>query len=298
MNRLVSSDTERMLIHARFPLDDRQKLEAELTEKYGPEGKRPAKGIVIGTQVLEQSLDLDFDMMVSDLAPIDFLLQRAGRLHRHAYHERPSNHERPCLWINIPQADDGSPSLSVDALIYDEFILRRTYLALNGRDEVCLPADYRPLVEAIYNDSEPEPDSPLREAWVKLQKKQEKARGEAQLRILPEPDPESACCGQLARVTFEESESKASWFIAQTRLGDESLTIIPLEHVGNSVRLWPGDETIPLDSEAPRQMQKKLMRRSIRISNRYLIAALKAHAVALLDHPKPATIAFWKKLQA
>jgi hypothetical protein len=116
----------------------------------------------------------------------------------------------------------------------------------------------------------------LREAWVKLQKKQEKARGEAQLRMLPEPDPESSFCGQLARLTFEESENKATWFIAQTRLGDESLIIIPLERVENLARLWPNEETVPLDTEAPRQMQKKLMRRSIRTGNRDLIAALKA----------------------
>jgi len=275
VDRLASTDVERMLLHARFPLDERQKLETELTSKYGPEGKRPSRGIVIGTQVLEQSLDLDFDVMVSDLAPIDFMLQRAGRLHRHAHHARPAAHAQPRLWINLHQSDVGSLSIGVDALIYDEFILRQTWLALDGRDEIQLPADYRPLVETVYNDSEPAPDSSLREVWEKLQKKQEKARGEARLRVLPEPDPESSFCGQLARLTFEESESRASWFVAQTRLSDESLTIIPLERKGNSAQLWPGNEIVSLDSEALREMQKKLMRRSIRTSNRYLMAVLK-----------------------
>lgn len=276
VDHLASPDVERMLLHARFPLNDRQKLEGQLTAKYGPEVKRPAKGIVIGTQVLEQSLDLDFDVMVSDLAPIDFLLQRAGRLHRHAYHARPAAHAQPRLWINLHQSDEGSLSLGVDAVIYDEFILRQTWLALDGRDEIRLPADYRPLVEAIYNDSEPAPDSPLRKAWEKLQKKQEKARGEAKSRVLPDPDPESSFCGQLARLTFEESESRASWFVAQTRLGEESLSIIPLERNGSSAQLWPADETVFLDAEAPREMQKKLMRRSIRTGHRQLIETLKA----------------------
>ena len=276
VDRLASPDVERMLLHARFPLDDRQKLEAELTTNYGPEGKRPSKGIVIGTQVLEQSLDLDFDMMVTDLAPIDFLLQRAGRLHRHTYHPRPTSHTEPRLWINIPKSDDENLSVGADALIYDEFFLRRTLLSLNGKIELHLPADYRPLVETVYDDSEPALDNPMREAWKKLQKKQEKARGEARWRVLPEPDSESSFTGQLAGLTFEESESKANWFVAQTRLGEESLTIIPLERNGNLARIWPANETVSLDIEASRDTQKKLMRRSIRTGHRELIEALKS----------------------
>jgi len=275
VDRLAAQDVDRMLLHARFPLDDRQTLEGELTAKYGPEGKRPAKGVVIGTQVLEQSLDLDFDLMVTDVAPIDLLLQRAGRLHRHAHHVRPPAHDKPRLWINTPQSEDESISLITDAYIYDEFILRQTWQALRGRAEICLPADYRLLVEAVYNDSEPAHDSPLWPTWEKLQKKQEKARGEAYLRILPEPDYETSFCGQLSRLTFEESESKAGWIVAQTRLGEESLTIIPLERDGNIARLWPTNETVALDAEASRTIQKNLLRRSIRTSHYQLIRALK-----------------------
>ena len=59
-----------MLLHAQFPLDERQEREIEMVITYGPgHENRTKKGIVIGTQVLEQSLDLDFDGMVSDLAP-------------------------------------------------------------------------------------------------------------------------------------------------------------------------------------------------------------------------------------
>jgi CRISPR-associated endonuclease/helicase Cas3 len=274
--QIAPPDVECMLLHARFPLDDRHRLETELTAKYGAEGMRPTKGIVIGTQVLEQSLDLDFDVMVSDLAPMDFLLQRAGRLHRHSHHVRPEGHDRPHLWLNIPLADDGTPLLTVDALVYDEFILRQTWQVLSERKEIHLPADYRPLVEMVYDDRECPSDGRLQMAWEKLQKKQEKARNEAMWRVLPEPTPESSFCGQLAHLTFEENESKAIWMVAQTRLGEESLTVIPLERDGNLARLWPGSETFALEDEAPRKAQKKLMRRSIRTSNHYLIAALKA----------------------
>ena len=75
-------DLNLILLHSRFPLVQRQEIEEKILNQYGkpsPKVTRPRRGIVIGTQVLEQSLDLDFDLMVTDLAPIDLILQRAGR---------------------------------------------------------------------------------------------------------------------------------------------------------------------------------------------------------------------------
>src|SRR5690606_15746972 len=69
---------------SRLPNGERARVEAELRRLFGEEGTRAPKTgyIVVGTQVLEQSLDLDFDAMASDLAPVDSIVQRAGRLHR------------------------------------------------------------------------------------------------------------------------------------------------------------------------------------------------------------------------
>ncbi|KAA3660301.1 MAG: CRISPR-associated helicase Cas3', partial [Chloroflexi bacterium] len=98
---IAPDDIDCTLLHARFPLADRQQIEEEILEKYGKDAaNRPPKGIVIGTQVLEQSLDIDFDLMVSDLAPIDLLLQRIGRLHRHDRADRPDAHTEPHVFIN------------------------------------------------------------------------------------------------------------------------------------------------------------------------------------------------------
>src|SRR5690606_38235452 len=72
------------LVHSRFIADDRQRNDDWLRDTFG--ATRPsvtAPTIVVATQVAEQSLDIDFDLLVTDLAPIDLLLQRMGRIHRH-----------------------------------------------------------------------------------------------------------------------------------------------------------------------------------------------------------------------
>ena len=281
LENIAPPDLECLLIHARFPGDDRQRLEERLMKLYGPDGERPWRGIVIGTQVLEQSLDLDFDVMVSDLAPVDFLLQRAGRMHRHSFNARPEKHARPRLWINLPRDEQGNPDLSVDKFIYDEYILLKTWQILAGREEICLPGDYRRLVEAVYQVEELTSGHPDYAAWIKLQKKCAKAREEARLRILPEAYPDRSFCAQIAQLTFEEDENNVGWLVAQTRLGEESLTVIPLECSGDQIIAWPGGPELDLNLEAPWPVQKKLMRRSIRISNRQAVLALKGKKAKL-----------------
>ncbi|MGH7087832.1 MAG: CRISPR-associated helicase Cas3' [Stellaceae bacterium] len=69
--------------HGRFATEDRKRLDAAVEQNFG-KGTDPHRGIVlVGTQTLEQSLDIDADLLLTDLAPIDVLLQRLGRLHRH-----------------------------------------------------------------------------------------------------------------------------------------------------------------------------------------------------------------------
>ena len=89
VGKRLSDGTEVLLFHARFPADRRQQREDQALEVFGESGSRTGRKILIATQVAEQSLDLDFDLMVTDLAPIDLVLQRAGRLWRHSRQSRP-----------------------------------------------------------------------------------------------------------------------------------------------------------------------------------------------------------------
>lgn len=266
------------LLHARFPLDQRQGIEQALAQAYGRTGARPVRGIVIGTQVLEQSLDLDFDVMVSDLAPIDFVLQRAGRLHRHA-RERPEQHTHPRLWIYTPLQRDPTNKLGADVRIYDEYLLRRTWQALALPRVLRLPQDYRPLVEAVYS-GQPVPEEVLFPAWQRLQDKQAKDAQEAQLRLLPTPDAEDSFVPAIGQLTFDEDENSAAWKVAQTRLGEESLNIIPMTLLDGEmaqVILESGEQVVvALNRSAENDVLLKLLRRNMRISNYEAIQGIRA----------------------
>jgi len=229
---------------------------------------------VIGTQVLEQSLDLDFDIMVSDLAPIDLLLQRAGRLHRHQ-RTRPSTHNQPVLWINLHSDEDPMIPPAADRKMYTEYILRQTWSVLAGRDEINLPQEYRPLIEAVYDAGEPAKDSELRSAWDKLRKQESFAVDEANTRLAPAPDPMTPFSYAITQKTFEEDENSAAWVVARTRLGEESLNVIPLEVKGD-YGVLPDGAQINLSAEADRETQLRLLRRGLRVSHQDAIQAIRS----------------------
>ena len=171
------------LLHSRFPFFRREELEEQWMNALGKDTARRPKGcVLISTQVAEQSVDIDADLLITDLAPTDMLLQRLGRLWRH---ERP---DRPCaqpeVWIQSPPLPDAAVRLATEkelrqalgksAKVYAPYILVRSLQQWRGRMAVTLPTDIRAMLEATYAD--PSPDEP--DAWRELhrQLEQRKAR--------------------------------------------------------------------------------------------------------------------------
>ena len=276
---IAPDDVDCTLLHARFPLADRQEIEEEILAKYGKDAThRPPKGIVIGTQVLEQSLDIDFDLMVSDLAPIDLLLQRIGRLHRHDRSDRP--HPQPHVYINY-ELDEGEQLRIGKDRFYTPYILLKTWQEIEKKTAVSapfnLPHDYRPLIEAVYDETELAKDAPLFKAWQERQTKESKLEGEANIRLTKEPNPRRPFCRHDG-LTFHEDEDSADWMVAQTRYQErETITVIPMERVdGENGRLPHTTTTIPLTHSANRQTQLNLLQHSVRISRPEIVNALKA----------------------
>ncbi|RRD03579.1 CRISPR-associated helicase Cas3' [Arachnia propionica] len=138
-----------LLNHAGFMSADRAANDHELTELFGPGAgeERPHRQVVVATQVVEQSLDVDFDVLITDLAPMDLLLQRIGRLHRHP-RSRPEGLEQ--AQVLILADDDGSlpTGSSGSHIIYGDHHLLRTAgtLILHG-ETLALPTDISPLVQ-------------------------------------------------------------------------------------------------------------------------------------------------------
>ncbi len=92
------------LHHSRFAAEDRHLLDKAVESILGPHGRRRPRGcVVIGTQTLEQSLDIDADFLITDLCPMDVLLQRIGRLHRHPRLQRPAGFASACCAVLMPE---------------------------------------------------------------------------------------------------------------------------------------------------------------------------------------------------
>ena len=148
------------LFHARFALIDRLADEKRVVDTFG-KGSTPAKRagkVLIATQVVEQSLDLDFDVLISDLAPVDLLIQRAGRLWRHERREREGH---PELLVVGPEpeadakADWFSKVFPRAAYVYrDHARLWLTARVLEDAGAIESPGGLRALIETIYGDED------------------------------------------------------------------------------------------------------------------------------------------------
>lgn len=150
LGKCLSDGTEVYLFHARYPSDSRKHREKNALALFGSScDKRSGRRIMIATQVIEQSLDLDFDLMVTDLAPIDLILQRVGRLWRKPRERRPIN-EPLCFISGLKERsiDFGKP-LWWDA-VYRNDILIKTWAVLNRLDRISLPGQIDELVQEVY----------------------------------------------------------------------------------------------------------------------------------------------------
>ena len=133
---------KKMLIHSRFKRKDRAVLEAELKEKYNTLQQEPC--IVVSTQVVEVSLDISFDMMVTECAPIDSLTQRFGRVNRKR--SLATIGRLKPIYVIAPPED------AKEALPYSLDVLRKTYEVLPDDGKVLKESDIQQMIDAVYPD--------------------------------------------------------------------------------------------------------------------------------------------------
>jgi CRISPR-associated endonuclease/helicase Cas3 len=233
VGKRLHDGTEVFLFHARFPADRRQQREEQALELFGETGARTGRKILIATQVAEQSLDLDFDLIVTDLAPIDLLLQRAGRLWRHAKNHLSRKVAVPTLFIAGLSGDE-PPSFGKPlwwGAVYREDLLLRTWCLLRTKDELTLPDEIDPLVQAVYEENVEVPDS--LQAWLDKalldgEGKAYAQKIQADQAILGLPDDESWNQPERFVLYDEDAPGIHRTLMARTRLGENSVVVVPL----------------------------------------------------------------------
>lgn len=212
------SEDQLLLFHSRFIFADRQKKEQAVLNLFGanpePADARSKGHLLIATQVVEQSLDLDFDWLITQLCPVDLLFQRMGRLHRHS-RSRPEYYQQPVCTVLLPTEDD----YELHELIYgNSRVLWRTQQCLQQAEQetesqVSFPAAYRDWIEPVYNQ-EIWPDEP---EWVlKSYEAYEEACWVSQM-----------TAKRLISSNMNELSDNDSHVSALTRDGDMSLNVTP-----------------------------------------------------------------------
>lgn len=267
------------LFHARFLAKDRETLETKFLGMFGPGSDpahpRPTRFVLVATQVVEQSLDLDFDVMVSDLAPMDLLLQRSGRLQRH---ERDGRRSAPTLYIRCPEVEDDVPSIEhTSTYVYDEHILLRTWRLLRYRAWIDIPEELQALIDTVYSDAEDLPSDASarlamkwRETWATMRDKQAAEQDEARIRRLRAPWSTTELGRFVQDARKEDDPDLHPALQALTRLAGPSVSIVILP---------AGSPLLPEGHTAPsRATTRELLKHSVSVSSPQAVRALLALA--------------------
>lgn len=244
-------DFDITLFHSRFIAQDRADKEKELLEKFGKNSKnRPKRSITVATQVIEQSLDLDFDFMISEIAPIDLLLQRMGRLHRHNRDTRPHDYAVPTIAIfGYTEHNDGKISFNDGSkIIYKEFVLLRAYKVLKELSEsiINIPSDIPLLVNNAYmvKDSNDEQENKAREEYEKSIKKK-KDNAKPYLLVSPYNTSETLLGSNHNSTNATNDDIKGR---ATVRDSQDSLEVIVLKRKNDGNITFIGDDNIILNT--------------------------------------------------
>jgi len=280
------------LLHSRYRFIERQQREQRTLLRFGKPGdtieveqggvttqktvNRPKTAVLVATQIIEQSLDLDFDLMVTDLAPADLVLQRLGRLYRHDRPDRPTGDDCTLyLCRPVSVSPEGVPTFErYFDLVYDAHVLLRSWLTLHDRTGLFIPGDVEEIIENVYGAQDCPtiyPDT-LRATWQETRAEKEKGDAgeadEARDRHLKRPDFSGELWQIVPALGMEEDAPELhKQFQALTRLSDESVSV---------VLLYPHECDALLDGKPPSSKRvREILRRSLTVSTRRAVAIIR-----------------------
>lgn len=269
LRELFGEDVQ--LLHSRFLAVDRARKEKDLFAELGADseknGRRPKRRIVVGTQVFEQSCDLDFDVLISDICPMDLLIQRVGRLHRHQRGRPVKLQQARCF---ITGMTDSSFDRGAE-LVYGKYLLMNTRALLPA--VVTLPYDIPRLVQETYR-----PEGLLMPAELQLEyeaakEEQEKkiAQKKAKAQDFQISDPWRGMghlVGWLDTSVADDPSGKRGE--ATVRDTEDSLEVLVVQRCGKEYRMLPWLDKfkgciIPADSPPEMEIARAMAECSIQL---------------------------------
>ena len=279
-----------LIYHAQFLAEDRIRREKELIGLIGkasiPESRDNV--IVVGTQVLEQSLDIDFDYLISDLCPMDLLLQRIGRLHRHA-RRRPGP-------VSVPTCDilgTGETFEPGAEKIYGRWLLRQTQRYLP--EIIHLPVDIPNLVNCVYAQPKPEEADADFEAFTN-RSGIEKSKAGAWL--LGEPKHSRRETGNSIVGMLDislENEKKAE---ASVRDGQESIDVLVMRKTedGHFAFLpWVSERALHGDEVPSSEESKQIARQRLRLPLVFCMGKQLGETIDVLERENREYLSAWQE---
>lgn len=267
------------LHHAGFMAWQRSEKEDRMRQELGPDNHRgegrPWRKIVVATQVAEQSLDIDADVLVTDLAPMDLIIQRIGRLHRHERPEsdRPEQLRKPLVFVRAIEGLKPAPTIDPGAnAVYDPLILLKTLLQLPN--EFKRPDDVAALVHATYSDDHAVPEE-WEEVWAQalLQSKQRADRAHQRSRSFRIDSPKDTdtlrkLFGDPTKATIQLGDDERG--AAQVRDAEPTVEVIPIQSAGDFYTPFGrGDRIangVPLDYNQAFQLASSTVRLPLRMT--------------------------------
>lgn len=289
MLRRELPDKEIVVAHSHFLLPDRAEKEAMLLKRLGKKSTPEQRNglIVVGTQVLEQSLDVDFDLMLTDLCPMDLLLQRIGRLHRHAGRKRPSMLEKArCMILGT----SGEELESGAKAVYGEWLLLRTRMLIPP--EIVLPDSIPELVQNTYEVPQEvlEPGSALYTAQLNYQKDINKKEHRAKTYRIG--NPRKKC------IDFPKLDTIAGWLDtdidvddrkaeASVRDGDPSINVlVMMQHQDGQIGFLPwqhGGRSVSANHVPSAEDGRNIAQQQMRLPHVFCVGKLADQAIKELE---------------
>lgn len=291
---------EVQLHHAGFVAWERVAKEDGLREELGPDSHRgsgrPQRKIVVATQVAEQSLDIDADVLVTDIAPMDLIIQRIGRLHRHARPatDRPEKLQQPRVMIRgilrhkpVPEFDSGAE------FIYGQNLLLTTYAKLP--EVFRRPDDIEGLVRAAY-DKNFTPPLEWDEVWEKAREQnlfaEDSAHSKSSTFRLPSPRRRTSYDALFSQLISDDAASGDERGAAQVRDAEPSVEVIPIRSTVYGYQPWGFEEEVLDGTELSYKVAFHLASSSVRLPTR--LTRWESDFEAVVTALEEATPAEWR----